>query len=260
LWHREWVGKKYAVAFAIDQGEDNAMIAGMKVAFISGTSIVNSDLFASWEVGVVETLFGPVTYKRHGEHVLINRHGYGVPMPPHSINYRANIRALADLGFVDVVSVNSVGSLKPELPPGTLVSCGDYVCLQQGPQTFFDDELKGGAPGIDNNLMPMLLARLSPEFSIFGGKVYVQMQGPRFETKAEIEVIRHWGDVVGMTAAHEADLCREIGLHYNSFAIVDNYANGLAGSSIDFVKFKDLVKDNQAKANRLFARLLEILH
>ena len=235
------------------------MISGMKVAFISGTSIVNSDLFASWEVGVVETLFGPVTYKRHGEHVLINRHGYGAPKPPHAINYRANIRALADLGFVDVVSVNSVGSLKPDLPPGTLVSCGDYVCLQQGPQTFFDDELKGGAPGIDNNLMPMLLARLSPEFSIFAGKVYVQMQGPRFETKAEIEVIRHWGDVVGMTAAHEADLCREIGLRYNSFAIVDNYANGLAGSSIDFAKFKDLVKENQAKANRLFARLLEIL-
>jgi len=259
LWQREWVGKKYTVPFAIDQGEDTRMIAGMKVAFISGTSIVNSDLFASWEVGVVETLFGPVTYKRHGEHVLINRHGYGAPKPPHAINYRANIRALADLGFVDVVSVNSVGSLKPELPPGTLVSCGDYVCLQQGPQTFFDDELKGGAPGIDNNLMPMLLARLSPEFSIFAGKVYVQMQGPRFETKAEIEVIRHWGDVVGMTAAHEADLCREIGLRYNSFAIVDNYANGLEGSSIDFAKFKDLVKENQAKANRLFARLLEIL-
>jgi 5'-methylthioadenosine phosphorylase len=133
------------------------------------------------------------------------------------------------------------------------------VCLQQGPQTFFDDELKGGAPGIDNNLMPMLLARLSPEFSISGGKVYVQMQGPRFETKAEIAIIRHWGDVVGMTAAHEADLCREIGLRYNSFAIVDNYANGLEGSSIDFAKFKDLVKENQARANRLFTRLLEIL-
>ena len=235
------------------------MISGMKVAFISGTSIVNSDLFASWEMGVVETLHGPVTYKRRGEHVLINRHGYGAPRPPHSINYRANIRALADLGFVDVVSVNSVGSLKPELPPGTLVSCSDYVCLQQGPQTFFDDELKGGAPGIDNNLMPMLLARLSPEFSISGGKVYVQMQGPRFETKAEIAIIRHWGDVVGMTAAHEADLCREIGLRYNSFAIVDNYANGLEGTSIDFAKFKDLVKENQARANRLFTRLLEIL-
>lgn len=231
----------------------------MKVAFVSGTSIVNSDLFSAWAVKTVETPYGPVTYKERGEHVLINRHGYGVPKPPHSINHRANIRALADLGFRDIVSVNSVGSLKPELPPGTLVSCSDYVGLQQGPQTFFDDELKGGAPGIDNNLVPMLVGRLAPEFSIFGGKVYVQMRGPRFETKAEIAIIRHWGDVVGMTAAHEADLCREIGLRYNSFAMVDNYANGLMNEEIDFDKFRVLVKANQQKVNRLFERLLEIL-
>lgn len=220
---------------------------------------MNSDLFAAWEVKRIETIFGPVTYRTRGEHVLINRHGYGVPKPPHTINYRANIRALADLGFQDVVAVNSVGSLKPNLPPGSMVSCSDYVCLQQGPQTFFDEELKGGAPGIENNLMPVLLAQLAPEFSILGGKVYVQMQGPRFETKAEIAIIRHWGDVVGMTAAHEADLCAEIGLRYNSFAIIDNYANGLEGTSIDFAKFKDLVKENQIRVNRLFARLLEIL-
>jgi 5'-methylthioadenosine phosphorylase len=232
----------------------------MKVAFISGTSIVNSDLFAAWAVKSVDTPYGPVNYKIRGEQVLINRHGYGVPKPPHAINYRANIRALAELGFVDVISVNSVGSLKPELPPGSVVSCSDYVCLQQGPQTFFDDELKGGAPGIDNNLVPMLIARLAPEISILEGKTYVQMQGPRFETKAEIAIIRHWGDVVGMTAAHEADLCREIGLRYNSFAIVDNYANGLQGTSIDFAKFKDLVKENQVRVNRLFTRMLEILN
>ncbi|MFT3866875.1 MAG: MTAP family purine nucleoside phosphorylase [Nibricoccus sp.] len=231
----------------------------MKVAFISGTSIVNSDLFAGWEVRTLETAHGPVVYKTKGEHVLINRHGHGVPKPPHAINYRANIRALADLGFKDVVSLNSVGSLKPDLSPGSIISCSDYVCLQQGPKTFFDDELKGGAPGIENNLVPMLLSRLIPEFSIQCGKVYVQMQGPRFETKAEIAIIRHWGDVVGMTAAHEADLCTELGLRYNSFAIVDNYANGLEGTSIDFGKFKDLVKENQERVNRLFARLIEIL-
>lgn len=234
-------------------------MAGMKIAFVSGTSIVKSDLFSSWEEKSIETAYGRVTYKQRGEHVLINRHGYGVPKPPHSINYRANIRALADLGFADVVAVNSVGSLKAELPPGTLVSCADYVGLQQGPQTFFDDELKGGAPGIDNNLIPMLVAKLAPEFSIQTGKVYVQMRGPRFETKTEVQIIQAWGDVVGMTAAHEADLCREIGLRYNSLAMIDNYANGLMGGDVDFAKFHELVKSNQATVNRLFVRLLEIL-
>lgn len=231
----------------------------MKVAFISGTSIVNSTLFAAWAVKTVETPYGPVTYKTKGDFALINRHGYAFPLPPHSINYRANIRALADLGFQDIVSLNSVGSLKKELPPGTFVSCGDYVGLQQGPATFYDQELKGGAPVIANNLIPLLIAKLAPEFTIHPGKVYVQMRGPRFETKAEIKIMQHWGDVIGMTAAHEADLCSELGLRYNSLALIDNYANGLEGTEIDFAKFKDLVKDNQAKVNRLFTRLLEIL-
>jgi len=235
------------------------MFAPMKVAFISGTSIVNSDLFAAWAVKTIETTHGPVTYKTRGEHALINRHGYGFPLPPHSINYRANIRALADLGYQDIVSLNSVGSLKPDLPPGTIVSCSDYVGLQQGPATFFDRELKGGAPGIANNLMPQILAGLSPGFMIHPGKVYVQVRGPRFETKAEIQVLKSWGDVIGMTAAHEADLCAEIGLRYNSLAIIDNYANGLMKDGIDFDKFKELVKSNQQTVNRLFARMLEIL-
>jgi 5'-methylthioadenosine phosphorylase len=105
----------------------------------------------------------------------------------------------------------------------------------------------------------MIVPRLGANLPVLEGKVYVQMRGPRFETKAEIKIIRHWGDVVGMTAAGEADLCREIGLHYNSFAIIDNYANGLMNDEIDFEKFRELVKANQQKVNRLFTRLLEIL-
>jgi len=230
----------------------------MKIAFVSGTSIVNSDLFSKWETHSVTTRYGTVSYKARGEHVILNRHGTGFPLPPHAINYRANIRALADLGFEDVISLNSVGSLRLNIPPGSIVSCSDYVGLQQGPQTFFDEELRGGAAGIDNNLIPMIVEKLAPEFQIDTGKIYVQMRGPRFETKAEIQILKNWGHVVGMTAAHEADLCSEIGLHYNSLAIIDNYANGLAGEEIDFTKFKDLVKSNQVKVNRLFERLLEI--
>ncbi len=231
----------------------------MKVAFVSGTSIVNSRLFAEWEVRTIETRHGAVSYRQCGDYVLINRHGPGVPLPPHAINHRANIQALADLGFVDVLSVNSVGSLKPDLPPGTIVSCSDYVALQQGPATFFDTELKGGAPGIANNLIPLLVRKLAPEFDVKTGKIYVQMRGPRFETRAEIAVVQAWGDVIGMTAAHEADLCTEAGLRYNSLAVIDNYANGVLKSEIDFETFRALVKANQEKVNRLFTRLLEIL-
>ena len=62
-----------------------------------------------------------------------------------------------------------------------------------------------------------------------------------------------------MTAAHEADLCTETGLNYNSLALIDNYANGLEGTEIDFARFKELVRDNQSRVNRLFERMLAIL-
>jgi len=104
-----------------------------------------------------------------------------------------------------------------------------------------------------------LLEKLAPEFVIHPDKVYVQMRGPRFETKAEVRIVKDWGDVIGMTAAHEADLCTELGLNYNSLALVDNYANGLFETEIDFARFKDLVRANQERVNRLFARMLEIL-
>ena len=231
----------------------------MKVAFISGTSIAGSTLFAAWDARTVETAYGPVTLRERGEHVLLNRHGAGAPKPPHMINHRANLRAVADLGFQDVVALSSVGSLKVALPPGTVVSCSDYVGLQQGPQTYFDTELRGGAAGIANNLLPQIMAALAPEIMVQGGKIYVQMRGPRFETEAEIRVIREWGDVVGMTAAHEADLCGELGLNYNSLALVDNYANGIEGTTVDFGNFPDLVRANRTRVDRLFTRLLEIL-
>ena len=192
--------------------------------------------------------------------MVLNRHGPGpAPLPPHRINFRANIAALAELGCQDVVAFNSVGSLQPRLVPGTFVSCSDYVGLQQGPATYFDDELKGGAPGIANHLVPRLVAGLAPEFAVATGQTYVQTRGPRFETKAEIRIIRHWGDVVGMTLAHEADLCTELGLRCNSLGIVDNYANGLEGTAIDFVRFKQHVQGNQERVNRFIARVMEIL-
>lgn len=191
---------------------------------------------------------------------MLNRHGAGdVPLPPHRINFRANIAALAELGYKDVLAFNSVGSLRAQLCPGTFVSCSDYVSFQQAPATYYDDRITGSASGIANNLLPRLVAGLAPEFTVATGQTYVQTCGPRFETKAEIRIIRQWGDVVGMTLAPEADLCTELGLRYTSLGMVDNYANGLEGTAIDFASFKHLVQGNQARVNRFTARVLEIL-
>lgn len=231
----------------------------MKFALISGTSIARSALFSDWEQATLETEHGPLTYRRKGEQVLLNRHGPEANVPPHRINHRAHIAGLAELGFADIVAVNSVGSLTPALPPGTWISCSDYVALQTGPVTLFDDEFRGGKPGIANNLIPYLQRRLAPEFSIQTGKIYVQTRGPRFETKAEVRILKGWGDVVGMTLASEADLCSELGLRYNSLAMVDNFANGIEGAEIDFAAFDQMVRQHQPRIDRFLSGLVEAL-
>jgi 5'-methylthioadenosine phosphorylase len=224
-----------------------------KIAFLSGTSIAKSDLFKEWKERTVATRFGAAIVREHQGRILMNRHGPNY-LPPHAINFRANIQALADLGVEAVVSLNSVGSLRETLKPGTLVSCGDYVCLT--PSTFSDTELRAMGPVVSNNLIPRILKALP--YEVPTEQVYVQMRGPRFETRAEIRILRSWGDVVGMTLASEADLCQEIGIAYNSLCIVDNYANGISGEGLSQERFRELVRLNQEKVDGLFRTLLDL--
>jgi 5'-methylthioadenosine phosphorylase len=227
----------------------------MKVAFISGTSIARSNLFDGWKEETITTPHGTVAVRSRGDIVVLNRHGFGAPRPPHAINHRANIAALRACTVEEAVSLNSVGSLREELPPGSLVSCHDYVCFT--PATFHDETLASQAPVVPNRLISRLVAGF--DRPVPTGKVYVQMRGPRFETKAEVRVIRSWGDVVGMTMASEADLCQEVGIGYNSLCMVDNFAHGLTGQELSQEEFQRMVKTNQETVNRLVAHLLRVL-
>ncbi len=204
---------------------------------------------------MVTTPHGVVAVRTRGELVVLNRHGFAVPRPPHAINHRANIAALQAWGATEAVSLNSVGSLREDLPPGTVVSCGDYVSFT--PATFHDDRLASLAPTVPNRLLPRLCAGFP--MPVATGKVYVQMRGPRFETKAEIRIIRQWGDVVGMTMASEADLCQETGIGYNSLCMVDNFAHGLTAHELSHEEFQRLVKSNQDTVNTLLTHLVRVL-
>jgi 5'-methylthioadenosine phosphorylase len=224
----------------------------MRLGILSGTSLATTSLFESWAEQHVDTEYGSVVCRAHGDVVLINRHGIAGTVPPHSINHRANISALQQLGVEDVLSFCSVGSLRSDLLPGTLVSCSDYVCWT--PATFFDQQMRATVPQIANRLLPLYQEQV--EEPIQPNCVYVQTRGPRFETPAEIRVIRQWGDVVGMTFAHEADLCAEAGLPLTSLAIVDNYANGIGDPRYGPDDFRNLVQLNREKVNRVFQSIL----
>ncbi|RKX36432.1 MAG: purine phosphorylase [Verrucomicrobia bacterium] len=227
----------------------------MRVGFISGTSIARSTLFDDWTPERVETRYGPVSVKARDDHYLINRHGFEVPVPPHSINYRANLQLMEDLGVEAIVSLQSVGSLKRDLPPGTIVSCDDYVSF--APITFSDDRATAFAPNVPNNLVPRIIDAFDHE--ILTGKVYIQTRGPRFETKAEVRILEPWGDVVGMTMAHEADLANELGIPYNSLCMIDNYAHGFEGETLSEEAFHRLVAVNLEKVQTLFRCMLMLL-
>lgn len=222
-----------------------------KFALLSGTSILRSRLFDGWDEARVSTVHGDALVRTRGNVVLLNRHGPQY-VPPHAINHRANIRALADLGCADIVALNSVGSLREDLPPGSLGSCEDYVSFR--PLTFWDDRLHAMGPRIANTLVPRLVAACG--LPVRTGLVYVQTPGPRFETRAEVRVLRTWGDVVGMTMAGEADLAQEAGLRYSHFCIVDNFAHGIREQTLSPDEFHALAERNRALVDRFVAAVL----
>ena len=220
----------------------------MKVGLIGGTSLHHCDSFHAWPSRTRATEFGKVVFRAKGKLAVLDRHGPEGETPPHAINHRANVTLFRDLGVDTLISLNSVGSLRTDLAPGTLVSCADYVSFH--PATFQDETLRPVAPAIGNPLLPGILREL--DRPVEAGKVYVQTRGPRFETKAEVRIIRQWGDVVGMTLGSEADLCAEAELPLTSLAMVDNFAHGLTEQPLSAESFRrQLLVNRQAIAGLL---------
>ncbi len=226
----------------------------MSVGLVSGTSVSHSERFRSWEAFSRTNAYGEVHGKRCGGLIALNRHGPEGRTAPHAIDHRANIRFFADLGVTELVALSSVGSLREDLAPGTLVSCGDYVSFH--PVTFQEREARPVTPGLDNTRVPDI-ARASG-YTVVTDRVYVQTPGPRFETRAEIRILRQWGDVVGMTLAGEADLCAELGIRLHSLAIVDNYANGVGDRPLTPEAFERQVAAHREKADRLLKAIQDL--
>jgi purine nucleoside phosphorylase len=193
---------------------------------IGGTSLLNSSVFASWDKHRIETPYGDIYAKIKEHTVFIQRHG-DPPAPPHLINHNANIWAFKNLGIKKILSVNSTGSLKLKFKPGTFVIPDDFISLWNI-STFFEKEMKFIVPQMHEG-MKEYIASLCKKLRInaHSGGVYIQTAGPRLETKAEIGLLKRFGDIVGMTMASEATLCMEYEMPYVSLCSVDNYCNGI---------------------------------
>jgi 5'-methylthioadenosine phosphorylase len=184
----------------------------------------------------VSTEFGTAlihTTSLGGQDLLVLlRHGAGHSVPPHRINYRANIAALRKMRAERIVATTAVGSLNPKFGVGELGVVTQFLDFTKNrAATFFDDKVVHTdmtAP-YDAELNAQIVnGGKSAGIKVHGGLIYACEEGPRFETAAEIRMLRKMGaDVVGMTGVPEVVLAREVGIRYSSIAIATNWAAGI---------------------------------
>jgi 5'-methylthioadenosine phosphorylase len=216
----------------------------MKIAIIGGTGLYDPDFFQDAQDVSVETPYGKVVVKESSfggkSVVFLSRHGGGASVPPHKVNYRANIYALKSLGVERIIATAAVGSLNEDRGPGNVILVDQFLDFTKARYSTFCD---GGEEGVRHVNMtepycPELREILTKEATSLGipvknGGCYVCTEGPRYETTAEIKMFRMLGgDVIGMTGVPEVVLARELGLCYASIAIISNLAAGLSADDI----------------------------
>jgi 5'-deoxy-5'-methylthioadenosine phosphorylase len=202
---------------------------------------------------------GPVTIGRIGDAqvAFLPRHGHGHTIPPHAINYRANLHALKTIGVEGVIAVASVGGIRDDMHPGAIALLDQMLDYTWGRESTYFDGPEYPVTHIDFTLPydPALRARMLEVAAAVGhplidGGCYACMQGPRLETAAEIDRVESDGaDVVGMTLMPEAALARELDMPYAALAVVVNHAAGrgdskLAISTADITRTLELAMKN----------------
>jgi len=244
------------------------------LAIIGGTGLTSLNGLEITKREVIHTPFGepsgPLTYGvLNGKEVLfLARHGYGHTIPPHRINYRANIWALHNAGVKQVIAVAAVGGIHDALPPGALAVPDQIIDYTWGrPSTYFEDDLKE-VTHIDfsypycDELRTMLLDQCKVAgltTCAFG--TYGATQGPRLETAAEITRMERDGcTMVGMTGMPEAVLARELDLDYACCAVSANWAAGKGdGSLISMAEIEENLKTGMDSVRKVLELLLSRL-
>ncbi len=215
---------------------------------------------------VIKTPYGepssPLTFgKLNGVNlVFMARHGYGHRIPPHRINYRANIWAFKEAGVTDIIAVAAVGSINRNIPPGSLALPEQLIDYTWGREmTYFDDDLDHvvhidfTCPYSKALRANIRMAMLSAQFpAVLDNVVYGCTQGPRLETAAEIKRLERDGcDLVGMTGMPEASLARELKLNYACCAVVVNWAAGLEGNEISMSDIEQFAEEGMLQFDKV---------
>jgi 5'-methylthioadenosine phosphorylase len=220
------------------------------LGIIGGTSLLFSTLPAL-EKRRVATPFGSAELLFGKDLVMLMRHQNS--LPPHRINHRANLAAMAIAGVTEIVAFGSSGSLKPKFAPGSLLIPTDYISLSDIP-SIHDHAIEHVRPELSEELSKKL-AHLVPS-ARFGG-VYVQTRGPRIETVAEVKALAWIADVVGMTVASEATLACELGMQFAALCTIENYANGLGDEVLTYEHIVSVSREHRHRTEEIVNTIIE---
>ncbi|MHB8741965.1 MAG: S-methyl-5'-thioinosine phosphorylase [Sulfuricaulis sp.] len=244
------------------------------VAIIGGSGLTNLKNLRITRREVIQSLYGepsaPMVFGQLGgrEAVFLPRHGPSHTIPPHEVNYRANIWAIKQTGVRNVIGVNAVGGIAADyLTPGTLVIPDQIIDYTYGrTHTFFEGDQKQVThvdfthPYCEVLRQILIEAAARAKLGVLGHGTYAATQGPRFESAAEIRRLERDGaDIVGMTGMPEAGLARELDLCYVSISVVVNPAAGKAHGEISLREIERNLETGMAKVRALLEQAIPLI-
>ncbi|MBN2653897.1 MAG: S-methyl-5'-thioadenosine phosphorylase [Nitrospirae bacterium] len=217
----------------------------MSIGLISGSGLYEIDGLKVCGEKPVETQFGaPSAPYRLGEIesipvTFLPRHGFPHSIPPHKVNYRANIQGFKLLGIDRIIAVTAVGSINPDIKPGSIIIPDQIIDFTYGSResTFYDSgkvvHVDFTEPYCREMRSSIISAAHKTDINVYERGSYICVNGPRLETAAEIEFFRRSGaDIVGMTAMPEAVLSRELEICYCGICIATNFAAGITNERL----------------------------
>jgi 5'-methylthioadenosine phosphorylase len=242
------------------------------LAIIGGSGLSQLASLEVTQRKVVRTPYGEpsgaLTFGKLGSRgvIFLARHGYGHTIAPHQVNYRANIWALKEQAVEGVISVASVGGIRREFGPGTLVLPDQILDYTWGRRSTFFEGPGNPVTHIDFTepysaalRVKIVAAAGACEEALVARGVYAATQGPRLETVAEINRLERDGaDMVGMTGMPEAALAREAGLEYAAIAVVANHAAGRGESAhgVELKRIEAVLEQTMGRVRRIIEQLV----
>lgn len=231
-----------------------------KIGIIAGTGWTDFPGLEDVNPRLIFTRYGWLKVKEKGNLVFLLRHGFDYKVP-HRINNRANIMALKKLKVDYILATAACGSLRKDIKPGEFAVLSDFVDFTRGRVETFEPGKKPSYLDMSEPYSKRLNERIVKaakelEIHVHENLVYACVEGPRFETKAEIRAYQTLGcDVVGMTQVPEVILAREVNIPYAALAIITNYAAGLQ-EKISADEVVTMVQEKNQQAAQIILRVI----